>query len=173
MFYKLNNNEIETAPLSTATCAHFPQYLANLPVAERQAMGWYANLVRDAAVTVPFVSAEDDCILAPPEPVYVPPPPTAEEQAAIDAAALAEAARQARIQSMRQQYRDTAHTFCAAAGLPVVDKFEDATAIMAAVQGAESGELQARLFMLSMQLKYVIDELRRPCNDGDDAWERI
>lgn len=90
-----------------------------------------------------------------------PPPPSPAEQE-----------RLARVDALRSSYRATCRQFCAAAGLEPRDKFADATAIVAAVNAA-TGPAQQQLFMLSMQLKFLIDELRRPCNDGDDAWDRI
>ena len=91
-------------------------------------------------------------------------------------AALALAAQQAHdatVAGLRATYRTATNQFCTVAGIaPIVDKFEDASVITDSIN-ASSGATQVALFMLSMQIKYAIDELRRPSMDGDTAWDRI
>jgi len=97
-----------------------------------------------------------------------------EEQQAIQAEAAAEALAimNAKLDALRTAYRNTTNLFCAVAEIDVVDKIEDPSVIINAVQGS-TGDKHLRLFELSMQIQHIILELRRPCNDGDDAWERI
>jgi hypothetical protein len=82
------------------------------------------------------------------------------------------AIRNARLDALRVAYRNTTNLFCEMAEINVVDKIEDPSVIINAVQGS-TGDKHLTLFELSMQIKFLMDELRRPCNDGDDAWERI
>lgn len=97
-----------------------------------------------------------------------------EEEQAIQEAARAEALaiRNAKLNALRQAYRDTTNLFCAVAEIEVVNKIEDPTVIINAIQNS-IGEKHQRLFEISMQIKFLIDELRRPCNDGDMAWDLI
>ena len=109
-------------------------------------------------------------------------PPTPEEFAAQAAQAAEAAAAQERMASLlaayvdalRTAYRDACNQFCVLAGLPVVNKFEDASTVMAAIEAANAGEdtMKAlKLTQLALRLDNLITELRR--KDGDDAWERI
>ena len=100
------------------------------------------------------------------------------EQAAIEQAAQAQAEQQsahdALVAGLRAKYRQTCNGFCQLAGIEVVDKFEDESAITAAIEAANTAEnytLALRLTQLAMALQFAIAELRR--KDEDDAWERI
>jgi hypothetical protein len=96
------------------------------------------------------------------------------EQAAIEQAAQEQVAHDALVAGLREQYRRAANAFCVAAGIDVVDKFEDATIITAEIEKANAGNdmMKAlRLTQAALALQNIITELRR--KDGDDAWERI
>jgi len=85
-----------------------------------------------------------------------------------------QAAHDALVEGLREKYRATCNGFCQLAGIEVVDKFEDDTAITAAIDAANAAEnytLALRLTQMAMALQFAITELRR--KDGDDAWERI
>ena len=85
---------------------------------------------------------------------------------------LMESNRRLRINALRASYRVCVNEFCKLAGLDVVDKIADPTVMIGCINAA-TGDTQSQLFMLSMQVKYCLDELRRPSLDGDDAWNRI
>jgi len=85
-----------------------------------------------------------------------------------------QAAHDALVEGLRAKYRATCNGFCQLAGIEVVDKFEDESAITAAIDAANTAEnytLALRLTQMAMALQFTITELRR--KDGDDAWERI
>lgn len=90
------------------------------------------------------------------------------------AAEQAESERLAIIEKLRNQYRDDVHSFCVLAGLQVVNKFEDETAIAQAIEAANNSgniALSLGLTQLALRIEHGINELRR--KDGDDAWERL
>jgi hypothetical protein len=89
-----------------------------------------------------------------------------------EAVRLIEANKQLRINALRTSYRNCIREFCELAGLESVDKIEDPTLIINAIDVAV-GDTKKQLLMLSMQTKFCLDELRRPSLDGDDAWNRI
>ena len=85
-----------------------------------------------------------------------------------------QAAHDALVEGLRAKYRQMCNGFCQLAGIEVVDKFEDGSVIVAAIEAANTAEnytLALRLTQLAMALQFTITELRR--KDGDDAWERI
>lgn len=88
------------------------------------------------------------------------------------AAELIEADRQLRINALRSSYRNCMHNFCELAGIDIVDKIENPSVMIEIINNSE-GDIKQQLFMLSMQIKFCLDELRRPSLDGDDAWDRI
>lgn len=99
-------------------------------------------------------------------------------QAEIDADASAQAQvaaeRLAYVQALRDTYKANARRFCQLAGIAVVDKFADASAVQAEIEKANAGGDTAKalqLPQLALALQNLITELRR--KDGDDAWERI
>lgn len=63
--YKLNGTQIESAPQNTGNISGFPLYLANLPILDRQALGWFSIVIEDVNVTEPVIDAENDCIRIP------------------------------------------------------------------------------------------------------------
>lgn len=102
-------------------------------------------------------------------------PPTAEEIAEREAQrAQEEAERVAVIEALRQDYRNAVAQFCTIAGLPIVNKFEDTSAMQSAIVTANAGGNIQQILGLTqtaLALQNIITELRR--KDGDDAWERI
>jgi len=85
-----------------------------------------------------------------------------------------QAAHDALVEGLRAKYRTTCNGFCQLAGIEVVDKFEDESAITAAIEAANTAEnhaLALRLTQMAMVLQFTLTELRR--KDGDGAWERI
>jgi len=102
-------------------------------------------------------------------------PPTAEEiaeQERIIAEQLQ--AHTAEVEALRTDYRNAVAQFCTVAGIPIVAKFEDTTAIRTAIETANAGgnvQQILGLTQLALTLQNVITELRR--KDGDDAWSRI
>jgi len=109
-------------------------------------------------------------------------PPTAEEIAEqerdtvriINENAIKELRRSDEISALRQDYRNAVAQFCTIAGIPVVAKFEDTTAMRTAIETANAGknvEQILGLTQLALTLQNIITELRR--KDGDGAWARI
>ena len=102
-------------------------------------------------------------------------PPTAEEiaeQERIERERIE--AHAAEVEALRQDYRNAVAQFCTVAGIPVVAKFEDTTAMRTAIETANAGgnvQQILGLTQLALTLQNVITELRR--KDGDDAWSRI
>ena len=72
---KINNGKVINAPQNTDNISGYPVYLASLPIGERQAMGWYANLVIDNNITEPIAIPEEDSIHIPPPTVDTTLPP--------------------------------------------------------------------------------------------------
>jgi len=75
---------------------------------------------------------------------------------------------------LRQDYRNAVAQFCTVAGIPVVVKFEDTSAMLTAIETANAGGNVQQILVLTqlaLTLQNVITELRR--KDGDDAWLRI
>lgn len=170
MYYTITNNLVQEAPASTPSCADFRQYLSNLSPQERKALGYYSSTVQ-GYIDTPTADPENDQIIIP--------FPTPEEleaelnrQKEVDAINQLEILRQQKIEALRQKYKDVVYQFCVLANIEIVTKFEDATTVIDAVQNAGI-ETQSQLFMLSVLLKQILDELRRPSMDGDDAWDRI
>lgn len=96
------------------------------------------------------------------------------EQASIEQAAQEQVAHDALVAGLREQYRQAANAFCVAAGIDVVDKFEDASTIVAEIEKAFAASdvtKSLRLTQIALSLQNLITELRR--KDGDDAWERV
>jgi hypothetical protein len=83
-------------------------------------------------------------------------------------------AHTAEVEALRTDYRNAVAQFCTVAGLPIVAKFEDTTAMRMAIENANAGknvEQILGLTQLALTLQNLITELRR--KDGDDAWSRI
>jgi hypothetical protein len=96
------------------------------------------------------------------------------EDAAVEKAAAEQAAHDLLVSALRTQYKQYINLFCVTAGVEVVDKFEDATTIVAEIEKANAANDMAkalRLTQIAMAVQNLITELRR--KDGDDAWERI
>ncbi len=102
-------------------------------------------------------------------------PPTAEEiaeQERIERERIE--AHTAEVEALRQDYRTAVAQFCTVAGIPIVAKFEDTTAMRTAIETANAGgnvQQILGLTQLALTLQNLITELRR--KDGDDAWSRI
>lgn len=63
--YKLNKqNQVETSPENLPNWSGFSRYLSSLPVQERQAQGWYKNLV-EADIETTYIDAEKDTVYTP------------------------------------------------------------------------------------------------------------
>ena len=75
----------------------------------------------------------------------------------------------ARIEALRQAYRDATHAFCQLAGRTVVDKLEDVDYQACAVAAYTANPVAAG--MIADTLLYCLTSLR--AYDGADAWDRI
>lgn len=102
-------------------------------------------------------------------------PPTAEEMAEQERIERERIeAHTAEVEALRQDYRNAVAQFCTVAGIPIVAKFEDTTAMRTAIETANAGgnvQQILGLTQLALTLQNLITELRR--KDGDDAWLRI
>lgn len=69
--YRLNqNNQIEIAPENLPNHSGFDRYLNSLSISERQAKGWYLNVV-ETDIETPFIDADKDTIFIPRKPVEI------------------------------------------------------------------------------------------------------
>ena len=151
--YKLENGNVINAPETLGNISGFPRYLEALPKDDRQAMGWYRNLVHDNTCKEPVISKDSDMIIMP---ISKPLEP------------VVDVIRE-KVLALREAYRQATQAFCALAGRAVCNKLEDTEYRDCAIAAYTADQVQAG--MLADTLLYTLQTRRM--YDGDDAWDRM